>query len=156
MVSVVYLVCTPACEAGSMGSTPVGHPRIGSVTSLECVMSERVLQRPTLILNRNWQPVNVATVARALVLLWNEAARVVDACQRHPRAHHENDHDIDPPLLDDCLARPGQRDQQRQTDEAEDRGATPHERWRGRSVRHDPDFVCAVPDTMARHVLTFH
>lgn len=36
------------------------------------------LQRPTLVLNRNWQPVNVATVARALVLLWNESARVVD------------------------------------------------------------------------------
>ncbi len=30
------------------------------------------------MLNRNWQPVNVATVARALVLLWNESARVVD------------------------------------------------------------------------------
>jgi len=41
-------------------------------------MSTRALQRPTLVLNRNWQPVNVATVARALVLLWNEAARVVD------------------------------------------------------------------------------
>jgi 5-methylcytosine-specific restriction endonuclease McrA len=38
----------------------------------------KMLNRPTLILNRNWQPVNVATVARALVLLWNEAARVVD------------------------------------------------------------------------------
>lgn len=38
----------------------------------------RILQRPTLILNRNWEPVNVATVARALVLLWNEAVRVVD------------------------------------------------------------------------------
>jgi 5-methylcytosine-specific restriction endonuclease McrA len=37
-----------------------------------------VLHRPALVLNRNWQPVNVATVARALVLLWNEAARVVD------------------------------------------------------------------------------
>ena len=36
------------------------------------------MQRPTLVLNRNWQPVNVATVARALVLLWNESARVVD------------------------------------------------------------------------------
>ena len=36
------------------------------------------LCHPTLVLNRNWQPVNVATVARALVLLWNEAARVVD------------------------------------------------------------------------------
>jgi 5-methylcytosine-specific restriction endonuclease McrA len=41
-------------------------------------MAYSVLQRPTLILNRNWQPVRVATVARALVLLWNEAARVVD------------------------------------------------------------------------------
>ncbi|MBL9162241.1 MAG: HNH endonuclease [Planctomycetaceae bacterium] len=37
------------------------------------------LQRPVLVLNRNWQPVHVATVARALVLLWKEAARVVDA-----------------------------------------------------------------------------
>ena len=41
-------------------------------------MVARVLQRPTLVLNRNWQPVNVATVARALVLVWNESARVVD------------------------------------------------------------------------------
>ena len=41
-------------------------------------MTSRTLQRPALVLNRNWQPVNVATVARALVLLWNEAARVVD------------------------------------------------------------------------------
>ena len=37
-----------------------------------------LLQRPTLILNRNWQPVNVSTVARALVMLWNETVRVVD------------------------------------------------------------------------------
>ena len=41
-------------------------------------MTANVLQRPTLILNRNWQPVRVATVARALILLWNETARVVD------------------------------------------------------------------------------
>jgi len=41
-------------------------------------MTPRILQRPTLVLNRNWQPVNVATVARALVLLWNESARAVD------------------------------------------------------------------------------
>ena len=41
-------------------------------------MTPKVLQRPTLVLNRNWQPVHVATVARALVLLWNESARVVD------------------------------------------------------------------------------
>ena len=38
------------------------------------------LRRPTLVLNRNWQPVNVATVGRALVMLWNESARVVDPC----------------------------------------------------------------------------
>jgi 5-methylcytosine-specific restriction endonuclease McrA len=41
-------------------------------------MSAQVLDRPTLVLNRNWQPVNVAPVARALVLVWNDAARVVD------------------------------------------------------------------------------
>ena len=41
-------------------------------------MVAKVLQRPTLVLNRNWQPIHVATVARALVLLWNESARVVD------------------------------------------------------------------------------
>ena len=41
-------------------------------------MVAKMLDRPALVLNRNWQPVNVATVARALVLLWNEAARVVD------------------------------------------------------------------------------
>ena len=41
-------------------------------------MVAKVLERPTLVLNRNWQPVNVATVARSLVMLWNDAARVVD------------------------------------------------------------------------------
>ncbi len=37
-----------------------------------------VLQRPTLVLNRNWQPINVATVARALILVWNDTAKIVD------------------------------------------------------------------------------
>lgn len=37
-----------------------------------------VLQRPALILNRNWQAVAVATVARSLVMLSNGAARAVD------------------------------------------------------------------------------
>ena len=48
-------------------------------------MVAKVLERPTLVLNRNWQPVNVATVARSLVLLWNESARVVDPhdCQQY-------------------------------------------------------------------------
>src|SRR4051794_13912573 len=41
-------------------------------------MPLNVLQRPTLVLNKNWQPVNVTTVARALVLVWNESALVVD------------------------------------------------------------------------------
>ena len=41
-------------------------------------MTTTVLQRPTLILNRNWQPVNVASVARALVLVARGNARVVD------------------------------------------------------------------------------
>ncbi len=41
-------------------------------------MLAKVLRRPTLVLNRNWQAVRVATVARALVMLWNESARVVD------------------------------------------------------------------------------
>ena len=41
-------------------------------------MTTAVLQRPTLVLNRNWQPVRVSTVARSLVLLWNETAKVVD------------------------------------------------------------------------------
>jgi len=41
-------------------------------------MTTKLLQRPTLILNRNWQPVNVASVARALVLVARGTARVVD------------------------------------------------------------------------------
>lgn len=41
-------------------------------------MVAQVINRPTLVLNRNWQPVNVATVARALTMVWNRTARVVD------------------------------------------------------------------------------
>ncbi len=41
-------------------------------------MSVSVLNRPTLVLNRSWQPVGVATVARALTMLCNASARVVD------------------------------------------------------------------------------
>jgi 5-methylcytosine-specific restriction endonuclease McrA len=37
-----------------------------------------VLERPTLVLNRNWQPVGVATVAKSLVKVWNDCARIVD------------------------------------------------------------------------------
>ncbi len=41
-------------------------------------MVTSVLERPTLVLNRNWQPVGVATVSRSLVKVWNETARIVD------------------------------------------------------------------------------
>jgi 5-methylcytosine-specific restriction endonuclease McrA len=41
-------------------------------------MVAAVLNRPTLVLNRNWQPVGVATVARALVKVFSENARIVD------------------------------------------------------------------------------
>ena len=40
-------------------------------------MVARVLERPTLVLNRNWQPINVATVERALVML-------CELCRRGP------------------------------------------------------------------------
>jgi 5-methylcytosine-specific restriction endonuclease McrA len=42
------------------------------------MMVSAVLNRPTLVLNRSWQPVGVASVSRSLVLLWNDNARVVD------------------------------------------------------------------------------
>src|SRR5688572_14017653 len=41
-------------------------------------MVAEVLTRPTLVLNKGWQPVAVQTVARALVKVWNETARIVD------------------------------------------------------------------------------
>jgi 5-methylcytosine-specific restriction endonuclease McrA len=40
--------------------------------------SNEILERPTLVLNRSWQPIHVTTVVRALVMLWNESAKVVD------------------------------------------------------------------------------
>jgi len=42
------------------------------------MMVASVFQRPTLVLNRSRQPVNVATVGRALAMLWTESARVVN------------------------------------------------------------------------------
>ena len=41
-------------------------------------MSHGILQRPTLVLNRNWQPIHVATVARAVIMLYSGTVRVVD------------------------------------------------------------------------------
>jgi hypothetical protein len=37
-----------------------------------------MLTRPTLMLNRNWQPVGFASVARSLRLVAAERARIVD------------------------------------------------------------------------------
>lgn len=37
-----------------------------------------LMQRPTLVLNRNWQPVGVVSVARSLTLVAAERARFVD------------------------------------------------------------------------------
>jgi 5-methylcytosine-specific restriction endonuclease McrA len=41
-------------------------------------MTRNALELPTLVLNRNWQPVHVTTVMRALIMLWNETARAVE------------------------------------------------------------------------------
>lgn len=41
-------------------------------------MVTAVLKRPTLVLNRNWQPIGVASVSRSLVMVWNDTARIVD------------------------------------------------------------------------------
>ena len=40
--------------------------------------STDILSRQSLVLNRNWQPIHLTTVVRALVMLWNDNARVVD------------------------------------------------------------------------------
>jgi len=44
---------------------------------LEQIMTA-TLTRPTLVLNRNWHPVGVASVARSLTLVAAERARIVD------------------------------------------------------------------------------
>src|SRR6187399_1964440 len=44
----------------------------------ETAMTSSVLERPTLVLNRHWQPIAVSTVSRALIKVWNESARIVD------------------------------------------------------------------------------
>ena len=41
-------------------------------------MVAAVLKRPTLVLNRNWQPIGVASVSRAMVMVWSDTARFVD------------------------------------------------------------------------------
>ena len=41
-------------------------------------MVSAVLDRPALVLNRNWQPVGVTSVAKTLVKVFNDTARIVD------------------------------------------------------------------------------
>lgn len=36
------------------------------------------LQRPTLVLNKNWQPVGVMSVAKAMTKVFNESAKIID------------------------------------------------------------------------------
>ena len=53
-------------------------PTSNVIKSEETPKKPNSLHRPTLVLNRNWQPVNVVTVARSLVMICNESARIVD------------------------------------------------------------------------------
>jgi 5-methylcytosine-specific restriction endonuclease McrA len=62
-----------------------------------------ILQRPTLVLNRYWQPVNVATVQKALVLLARDAARVVDP--EHFQLYNWDDWIRQPPRGDEPAIR---------------------------------------------------
>ena len=41
-------------------------------------MTRNVIELSTLVLNRDWQPIQVTTVVRALVMLWNETAKAVE------------------------------------------------------------------------------
>ena len=41
-------------------------------------MVANALQQPTLVLNRNWQPINITSVARSLSMVFGGTARVVD------------------------------------------------------------------------------
>jgi len=41
-------------------------------------MLSSTLSRQTLVLNKAWQPVHVATAARCLIMLWNGTVKVVD------------------------------------------------------------------------------
>jgi 5-methylcytosine-specific restriction endonuclease McrA len=52
-------------------------------------MTTPILDRPTLVLNRNWQPIHVTTVVRALAMLWNDAAKVIDPEEYRPYSWEE-------------------------------------------------------------------
>ncbi len=44
----------------------------------DVMSNEAILAKPTLVLNRNWQPVHVTSVRRALVMVCRDSACVVD------------------------------------------------------------------------------
>jgi len=41
-------------------------------------MQTALITQPTLVLNKNWQPIGTSTVARSLVLVWKGVARIID------------------------------------------------------------------------------
>ena len=46
-------------------------------------MNEAVLSEPTLVLNRNWLPIRVCTVRRALTLVFKDLARIIGPDQNY-------------------------------------------------------------------------
>src|SRR3954447_17114957 len=52
-------------------------------------MTTEVLDQPTLVLNRHWQPIHVTSVVRALVMLWNDSAKVIDPNEYRPYTWEE-------------------------------------------------------------------
>jgi hypothetical protein len=55
-----------------------GLVKAGAMMTTATIRQTTSIHKPVLVLNRNWQPINVATVARSLVMLWNESAKIVD------------------------------------------------------------------------------
>ena len=50
---------------------------VGNIQAFATQLTGR-LHESVLVLNKNWQAINVAPVPRALTMLWNDAAKVVD------------------------------------------------------------------------------
>ena len=65
-------------------------------------MAAEVLNRDTLVLNRNWQAIRVTTVVQALVMLRNETARVVEPDESRTYSW-EGWVDLEPPPDASCI-----------------------------------------------------
>jgi 5-methylcytosine-specific restriction endonuclease McrA len=61
-----------------------------------------ILGQPTLVLNRHWRPIHVTTVVRALVMLWNDSARVVEPEEYRLYAWEEWA-ELEPPTGGPCI-----------------------------------------------------